>query len=134
MKLLLKRIFKGKNYTIGRLFLDGKYFCDTLEDTVRDDGLKVYGKTAIPAGTYKLELTESPRFRCLMPLICDVPNFSGVRIHAGNTAEDTDGCVLVGFNKIKGKVINSRETFGKLLSLMYWAEREKQETFTIEIK
>lgn len=134
MKLFLKRIFKGKNYTIGRLFLDGKYFCDTLEDTVRDDGLKVYGKTAIPAGTYKVELTESPRFRCLMPLICDVPNFSGVRIHAGNTAEDTDGCVLVGFNKIKGKVINSRETFGKLLSLMYWAEREKQETFKIEIK
>lgn len=134
MKLTLKRIFKGKNYTIGRLFLDGKYFCDTLEDTVRDDGLKVYGKTAIPAGTYKLELTESPRFRCLMPLICNVPNFSGVRIHAGNTAEDTDGCVLVGFNKVKGKVINSRETFGKLLSLMYWAEREKQETFTIEIK
>ena len=134
MKLTLNRIYKGPEYTIGKLYIDDKYFCDTLEDTVRTDGMKVYGKTAIPAGTYKIELTESPRFRCLMPLICNVPNFSGIRIHAGNSAEDTDGCVLVGLNKIKGKVINSRETFGKLLSLMYWAEREKQETFTIEIK
>lgn len=134
MKLRLNRIYKGPKYTIGRLYVDDKYFCDTLEDTVRPDGVKVYGKTAIPAGNYKVELTESPRFRCLMPLICDVPNFSGIRIHAGNSAEDTDGCVLVGFNKIKGKVINSKETFGKLLSLMYWAEREKQETFEIEIK
>lgn len=132
MKLLLNRIYKGKDYTIGKLFINNKYFCDTLEDAVRPDGMKVYGKTAIPAGTYKVELTESPRFRCLMPLICDVPNFTGVRIHSGNTAEDTDGCVLVGFNKVKGKVINSRETFGKLLSLMYWTER-KGETFEIEI-
>ena len=132
MKLLLNRIYKGKDYTIGRLFINREYFCDTLEDTVRADGMKVYGKTAIPAGTYKVKLTESPRFRCLMPLICDVPNFIGVRIHSGNVAEDTDGCVLVGFNKVKGKVINSRETFGKLLSLMYWAER-KGETFEIEI-
>lgn len=132
MKLLLNRIYKGKDYTIGKLFIGNKYFCDTLEDTVRTDGMKVYGKTAIPAGTYKVKLTESPRFRCLMPLICDVPNFIGVRIHSGNVAEDTDGCVLVGFNKVKGKVINSRETFGKLLSLMYWAER-KGETFEIEI-
>ena len=134
MKLFLKRIYKGPEYTIGRLYIDGKYFCDTLEDTVRPDGMKVYGKTAIPAGTYKVELTPSLKFQRLMPLICDVPNFSGVRIHAGNTAEDTDGCVLVGFNKIKGKVINSRETFAKLINIMFYAERDNKETFTIEIK
>lgn len=134
MKLTLKRIFKGENYTIGRLFLDGKYFCDTLEDTVRDDGLKVYGKTAIPAGTYDIELCASYRFQRLMPRLLNVPNFSGVLIHWGNTEDDTDGCILVGQNKIKGKVINSRDTFNKLINLMYEAYKERKETFEIEIK
>lgn len=133
MKLELKRIFKGANYTIGRLYIDGAYFCDTLEDTVRPEGVKIAGKTAIPAGKYPLELTESWRFDCLMPLIKNVPNFSGVRIHSGNTAEDTEGCILVGLNKVKGKVINSRKTYDKLFKILFTAEKNG-EKLEIEIK
>jgi len=134
MKLTLNRIYKGPEYTIGKLFIDDKYFCDTLEDTVRPDGVKVYGKTAIPAGTYKIELVPSYRFQRLMPMLLDVPNFSGVLIHWGNIEDDTDGCILVGQNKIKGKVINSRDTFNKLINEMYEAYKERKETFEIEIK
>ena len=108
MKLTLKRIFKGENYTIGKLHIDGEYFCDTLEDAIRD--IKVYDETAIPAGSYKVTITLSPRFRRWLPLLHDVPNFEGVRIHRGNTAEDTHGCILVGQNKIKGQVVNSAYT------------------------
>lgn len=108
MKLTLKRIFKGENYTIGKLHIDGEYFCDTLEDAIRD--IKVYGETAIPAGTYKVTITLSLRFRRWLPLLHDVPYFEGVRIHRGNTAEDTHGCILVGQNKIKGQLVNSAYT------------------------
>ena len=88
MNITVKRIFKGPKYTIGKLYIDGKYFCDTLEDTVRAPGVKIPGRTAIPAGKYQIEITESIRFNRLMPIIKDVPGFSGVRIHSGNTAED----------------------------------------------
>ena len=108
MKLTLKRIFKGEKYTIGDLYIDGTWFCNTLEDAIRD--IKVYGETAIPAGTYKVTITFSPRFRRWLPLLHDVPYFEGVRIHRGNTAEDTHGCILVGQNKIKGQVVNSAYT------------------------
>jgi hypothetical protein len=108
MKLTLKRIFKGEKYTIGDLYIDDTWFCNTLEDAIRD--VKVYGETAIPAGTYKVTITLSPRFRRWLPLLHDVPNFEGVRIHRGNTAEDTHGCILVGQNKIKGQVVNSAYT------------------------
>lgn len=118
MKITVKRTFKGKEYTIGHMYLDGKYFCDTLEDVVRPDGTKVYGQTAIPAGTYQCKLTYSPRFKKTLPHIMDVPNFEGVRIHSGNTAADTEGCVLVGENKVKGCVINSRTTMNKLMELL----------------
>lgn len=116
MKIIVKRTFLGKDYTIGKMYLDGAYFCDTLEDTVRPAGHKIYGETAIPAGKYKVIKTMSPRFKKLLPLICDVPGFAGVRIHAGNTAADTEGCILVGENKIKGKVINSQITMNKLMA------------------
>ena len=108
MKLTLKRIFKGEKYTIGKLYIDGVAFCDTLEDAIRD--VKVYGETAIPSGIYKVTITLSPRFRRWLPLLHDVPNFEGVRIHRGNTAEDTHGCILVGQNKVKGQVVNSAYT------------------------
>ena len=107
MKVEVKRIFKGSEYTIGHLYIDGAYFCDTLEDTVRT-GAKIAGKTAIPAGTYKVKKTMSPRFNTLLPEILNVPNFTGVRIHSGNTAKDTDGCLLLGLNKAKGAVLNSK--------------------------
>lgn len=102
MKVEVKRTFKGTEYTIGKLYIDGHYLCDTLEDTVRNGG-KIAGKTAIPAGTYKVKKTMSPRFKKVLPEILNVPGFTGVRIHAGNTAIDTDGCLLLGLNKKKGR-------------------------------
>lgn len=116
MRMVLKRKYKGPDYTIGDLYLNGEWFCNTLEDIVRPAGQKIYGETAIPAGKYKVIKTMSPRFKKLLPLICDVPGFAGVRIHAGNTAADTEGCVLVGENKVKGKVINSQATMTKLMA------------------
>ena len=117
IKLRLKRIYKGLKYTIGKLFIDDEYFCDTIEDT--DRGLessmsveyikkkKVYAKTAIPTGTYKIEMTYSNKFKRILPLLVDVKGFSGIRIHRGNTEIDSSGCIIVGENKVKGKVINS---------------------------
>lgn len=110
MKVEVKRTFKGTEYTIGKLYIDGHYLCDTLEDTVRPVGVKIAGKTAIPAGTYKVKKTMSPRFKKVLPEILNVPGFTGVRIHAGNTAIDTDGCLLLGLNKKKGQVLESQTT------------------------
>ena len=117
IKLRLKRIYKGLKYTIGKLFIDDEYFCDTIEDA--DRGLKssmsveyikkkkVYAKTAIPTGTYKIEMTYSNKFKRILPLLVDVKGFSGIRIHRGNTEIDSSGCIIIGENKVKGKVINS---------------------------
>lgn len=116
MKMKLKRTFKGAEYTIGKLYLNDEYFCDTLEDVVRPEGRKIAGKTAIPTGEYKVVLTESKRFKKLLPLLINVPNFTGVRIHSGNTHHDTEGCILVGENKVKGRVINSRATMNRLMA------------------
>ena len=116
MKLTLKRNFKGPDYTIGKLYIDGHYFCDTLEDTVRPIGEKIKGKTAIPAGDYKVIKSYSPRFKKILPEILDVPGFSGVRIHAGNTAKDTDGCLLLGLNKTKGAVLDSQTTMAYFMA------------------
>lgn len=126
MKLLLKRIFKGEDYTIGKLYVDGQYFADTLEDTVRE--VKIKGKTAIPAGKYLILMTYSNRFKKIMPLLIDVPGFEGVRIHSGNTAEDTEGCILVGKNTIKGQLTSSR-----LYTRMLYDEIKKSELTEIEI-
>ena len=123
MNIIVKRIFKGADYTIGKLYIDGKYFCDTLEDTVRAPGVKIPGKTAIPAGKYKIKLTESLRFKKLMPRLENVPGFTGVLIHSGNTADDTEGCILVGRNRVKGKVLDSRETFARLFKILFVSER-----------
>lgn len=116
MKVEVKRIFKGKNYTIGKLFIDGAYFCDTLEDAVRPAGVKIAGKTAIPAGTYLVKKTMSPRFKKVLPEILNVPNYTGVRIHAGNTAADTEGCLLLGFNHAKGAVLDSANTVARFMT------------------
>lgn len=109
MLLELNRIAKKPLYTIGRLFVDGKYFCDTLEDRCRDldkEG-KVMHETAIPGGTYEVIVNVSVRFKRKLPLLLDVPYFTGIRIHRGNTDKDTSGCILVGENKQSGRVINS---------------------------
>lgn len=133
MDIEIKRIYKGAEYTVGRLSIDGKYFCDTLEDTVRAPGVKVRGKTAVPAGRYRVVLTESPRFKRILPLLVDVPNFEGVRIHPGNTAKDTEGCLLVGFNQVQGKVVASRATFQKLFEKL-WAAAQAGEEIWAELK
>ena len=127
MNLELKRIFKGKDYTIGRLFINGEYFCDTLEDPVRQlDSIKdkIYSETAIPAGKYKVSMSIiSPKYSkrksyswCggRLPKLIDVPFFEGILIHSGNTPDHTAGCILVGENKIKGQVINSMNTLKNL--------------------
>lgn len=109
MRLELKRIAKREGYTIGRLSVDGRYLCDTLEDRVRDLARerKIPGETAIPEGTYKVVVNISPKFRRMLPRLLNVPHFEGILIHRGNTAGDTAGCILVGENKVKGRVVNS---------------------------
>lgn len=130
MKFILHRIFKGQSYTIGKLFIDGKFFCDTIEDAVRHLPLscpdtprgiackcpeKKYAQTAIPAGTYKVTMEYSPRFKRTLPYLHNVPHFLGILIHSGNTDADSSGCIIVGRNKVKGKVLESKVTLEALL-------------------
>ncbi len=117
MNLRLKRTHGTKDYTHGQLFIDDVYFCDTLEDQERET--KVFGETAIPCGTYKVIMTMSNRFKKLMPLLVNVPNFSGIRIHNGNTKDHTEGCVLVGKKVKDGFVGESKVTFKKLMGILY---------------
>lgn len=149
MKLTLKRIALKETYTIGKLYIDGTYFCDTCEDRVRDNNKdgdlndigegKVYSKTAIPYGTYKVTMNvQSPKFsrratyawcKGYLPRLLNVPHFEGILIHAGNTAEHSAGCILVGENKVVGQVINSMATLKRLLRIIGGAE---DITITIE--
>ena len=116
MKIKVDRIYKGESYTIGKMYLNGEYFCDTLEDAIRP--VKIPNETAIPAGIYKVEVTYSPRFKRNLPLLVDVPNYTGIRIHNGSNKDHTSGCILVGFNTSKGKLTNSRKTSDKLTNLL----------------
>lgn len=128
IKLLIKRIAKKPNYTIGKLYIDDKYYCDTLEDTDRGlkqtDNLvsikshKIYGKTAIPTGEYFINLTYSPKFKRILPVIQNVKGYEGIRIHSGNTADDTEGCILVGYNTVKGMVVKSKATLERLIKIL----------------
>ena len=128
MEIIVNRIFKASTYTIGELSVDGNYICDTLEDRVRPTGEKVYGETAIPYGTYTVTLSYSNRFKRILPEILNVPHFLGIRIHKGNTEQDSAGCIIVGENKVKGKVINSTPYEIKLVKLL---ENQKNVTITI---
>lgn len=138
MEILVRRIAKRPTYTIGRMYIDGKYVCDTLEDT--DRGLKqsmsleeikkkkIYGKTAIPTGTYKVTMDiVSPKFKNRtwakpyggkLPRLLDVPGYEGVLIHPGNAANETYGCILPGINSVVGKVMNSQATFKKVMAIL----------------
>lgn len=134
MKLLLKRNRFYKDSTHGSLFVNGKYYCDTLEphaiDWERES--KVNGKTAIPEGTYRVAPSYSSRFKKLMPFVCEVPYFKGVMIHPGNNANDTKGCILVGEFARPGWIRNSRNTFDSLKVLIAEAYAVEDVEITIE--
>lgn len=155
MNITVDRKWKKADYTIGRLMVDGVFLCNTLEDT--DRGLKqsmalaeikrrkILGKTAIPTGTYHVRMDiVSPKYSqsawymkncqgAKVPRLEDVPGFSGILIHTGNNAQDTDGCILVGKNTKKGMVTESRETFLSLYSKMLAVHRKGQ-SISITIK
>ena len=135
MQILIQRHALKEGYTIGRMEINGKYFCDTLEDTDRGlresmteaeiAALKVKGATAIPTGTYRIDMqTRSPRFGRVLPRLLRVKGYAGVLIHSGNTAADTEGCILVGENRERGKVLNSRATLERLLVFLRAAQAE----------
>ena len=154
MELILNRIAKRNTYTIGKLYIDNQYFCDTIEDV--DRGLtqsmsttdiakkKVKHCTAIPTGTYKVDMnTVSPKYssktwymqvcKGKLPRLLNVPGFDGVLMHCGNTANDTSGCIIVGKNTIVGRVTNSRIVFKQLYQKLNEAVKNNQ-TVTITIK
>lgn len=132
MRLELKRTECGAVCTIGELLIDGNHEAWTLEDVVREDGLKIPGETAIPAGTYTVDITQSPRFGRLLPLLIGVNGFVGIRIHPGNTASDTEGCILVGQGKGKNVVLSSRAAFDALFPKLK-AAHDRREPITIRV-
>lgn len=153
MEFLLDRKWKKETYTIGRLYINNVYFSDTIED--KDRGLtasmssaeitlkKVYGETAIPSGVYELKMTYSPKFatkvwgrkyKGKVPELLYVKGFSGVRIHPGNTATDTLGCILVGRNTEKGKVTQSTNYYYKLLDNYILPATQRGEKITLTIQ
>lgn len=139
MKIEVKRIAKRDTYTIGKMYIDGKYFCDTLEDKDRGisqdtplstiKSIKIPGSTAIPTGTYKVIVNMSPKFKRNLPRLLNVPGFEGILIHRGNTDKDSAGCILVGENKVVGKVINSTQYEVKLVDML----QSSKEGITITI-
>lgn len=139
MKLKIIRIEKTDKSTIGKLYVDNQFECYTLEDVVREiDGVsvsewKIKGETAIPRGTYEVYVTKSPRFNKLLPRLKNVEGFDGVLIHTGNTAKNTEGCILVGRTKGKDTIIDSVVAFTPLMRKINTAI-ENKETITITIE
>ncbi len=153
MKITVDRKWKKEDYTIGRMYINGEFFCNTLEDTDRgitqtmDKNIlrsrKIPNRTAIPSGTYNITLdVVSPKFSkktfykefCdgKLPRLLNVPGFDGILIHVGSNASHSSGCILVGNNTIKGGLTNSKETFKKLYKILLEA-KESGEKITIEI-
>ncbi|MBR4401918.1 MAG: hypothetical protein IKT29_00115 [Flavobacteriales bacterium] len=136
MKLILTRTVKTPIYTEG-IIMDsqGTFICHSLEDTERDLSCspKVEHHTAIPRGTYRITLSHSPKFRRMLPLLENVPMFTGIRIHSGNTPNDTSGCILVGEKAGEGIIKNSRMTEEKIVKLLTDSSRKKELNY-IEIR
>lgn len=140
MRLTLVRRWNKKDYCIGDLYINGKWFCNVLEDVDRglDDSMteedikemKIKGETAIPTGIYTVLLTYSPKYKRVMPLVNNVKGYSGIRIHSGNTHKDTEGCLLVGKNTKVGMVTDSRNTFEALFKRL---QQKGSNKITIEI-
>lgn len=132
MELTLQRIARQKGYTIGRLYVENDYLCDTLEPQWRrllSKKDKVMGRTAIPEGRYPVVITKSIRFGKWLPLLMNVPFFEGIRIHAGNTARDTQGCILPGRNTRVGMVLNSRYWLARLIDKIVEARNKDEPVF-----
>ena len=156
MKIKVKRIALKDKYTIGHMYIDGKFVCDTLEDKVRDlnkngkfdnGEIKIPNETAIPYGTYNVTMNIQSlkysnyakypyvkKYNAFMPRLQNVPSFVGILIHAGNTADHTSGCILVGENKIKGQVVNSQKIWTNLMDKYFWPAKLSGEKITIEMK
>ena len=153
LELIEERRYFKPTYTIGRLLIEGMEFCDTLED--KDRGLtfdmptaeiykrKVYGQTAIPYGRYEIKLTVSPKFKNrswaakyggLVPEITGVPAFVGIRIHPGTNSASTDGCPLVGENKIVGGLVNSQQAYDDLMKYYLMPAHQRGQKIFITIK
>lgn len=142
MKLKLNRIYFSPTYTIGKLYVDGKFFCDTIEDVNRDlnkDGdltdvgeSKIQDKTCIPFGTYDVIVNESQRFKRLLPRLLNVPGFDGILIHNGVDENSSSGCIILGDNNQKGKVENGKFYMNKLTDMVF-AEQKKNIKTTIQI-
>lgn len=131
----IERIHFKDEYTIGKLYYRFNsggwlYLCDTLEDKLRENEVKVWGKTCIDAGVYDFIMAYSPHFKRILPCLLNVPKFVGIMMHNGTTAEDSHGCILVGKNKEKGKVLESRLTLDRLINLL---EHNVQDKYRIEI-
>lgn len=132
MKLVLQRLISTPKSTIGELSVDGIHECVTLEDALREH--KIFGQTAIPIGLYPIALTWSPRFNRTLPLVQNVPGFDGIRIHLGNTAEDTAGCILVGQQADVDRILHSRLAFELLYDKLWAAWFSCHDPITLEIK
>ena len=142
MELRLERKYRSSKYCIDKLYINGKYFSDALEDPDRGltdtmsleeiKKIKIKGNTCIPYGTYNVTITYSPRFKKNLPLINNVKGFDGIRIHSGNTPQDTEGCLLLGLNKVKGRVVDSKVTVNKFIDIVQEA-LNKGEKVTITI-
>lgn len=126
MRIEIKRLHKTANSTIGEMTIDGVWECYTLEDIERP--VKIKSETAIPRGTYKVIINQSNRFKRLMPLLLNVANFEGVRIHAGNTNHDTEGCILVGKTRSNDFIGQSKKAYDSLFAKM---QKEKEITLII---
>lgn len=143
MKINIKRIARRTNYTIGHLYIGGQYFCDTLEPAdcglIKDMPLreilraKAKGKVAIPIGCYRVFITKSVHLGGWLPLVYGVPGFKGIRIHAGNRPTDTSGCILVGWNRRVGELLNARPALHLLMQKITEA-LEKGEGIEVEIE
>lgn len=130
MELIVKRLTRTTESTVGELYINGAFECYTLEDAERAS--KIYGRTAIPKGRYEVIINWSNRFKQYMPLLLNVPDFEGVRIHAGNDATDTLGCILVGRTRSPNWIGDSRAAYRSLFKKMMTVEKKEKIHITIE--
>lgn len=133
MKIEIKRDIKGNTYTAGKMYVDGRHFADTLEPRAIDWSKeeKTLGKTAIPEGTYKVEMRYSTKFKTQMPYVQNVPHFDGIMLHVGNSVRDSRGCILIGTRTYPSVLTHSRDAVNRLILLM---EEHKGESVTLTVK